>query len=115
VIGDADARFIADAAETGAAVYSVDGVSPRVGRSILDLVQTQERRLHEITEELEAARLAMNERKIIDRAKALLMTHRGASEQEAYDLLRKTAMSQNRRIKEVAEAVLAMADILKAG
>jgi AmiR/NasT family two-component response regulator len=43
------------------------------------------------------------------------MTHRGASEQEAYDLLRKTAMSQNRRIKEVAEAVLAMADILKAG
>jgi len=114
VIGEADARLIADAAETGAAVYSVDGVSPRVGRSILDLVQTQEKRLHEITEELEAARLAINERKIIDRAKGLLMTHRGASEQEAYDLLRKTAMSQNRRIKEVAEAVLAMADILKA-
>lgn len=115
VIGEPDPRLIADAAETGAGVYSVDGVSPRVGRSILDLVQTQERRLHQMSEELEAARLAINERKLVDRAKGLLMTHRGVSEQEAYDLLRKTAMSQNRRLKEVAEAVLAMSDILKAG
>ena len=113
VIGDADPRLIADAEETGAEVLSVDGVSPRVGRSILDIVQSQAQHLQQMSEELEAARLAINERKIIDRAKGILMTHRGASEQEAYELLRKTAMSQNRRIKEVAEAVLAMSDILK--
>lgn len=113
VLGDADKTLIADAAETGAEVLSVDGVSPRVGRSILDIVQSQAGRLQQMSEELEAARMAINERKIIDRAKGILMRHRGASEQEAYELLRKTAMSQNRRIKEVAEAVLAMSDILK--
>jgi AmiR/NasT family two-component response regulator len=113
VIGDADSQLIADAEQTGAEVLSVDGVSPRVGRSILDIVQSQAGRLQQMSEELEAAKLAINERKIIDRAKGVLMTHRGASEQEAYELLRKTAMSQNRRIKEVAEAVLAMSDILK--
>lgn len=113
VIGGADEALLSDAAETGAEVLSVDGVSPRVGRSILDIVQSQAGRLQQMSEELEAARMAINERKIIDRAKGILMRHRGASEQEAYELLRKTAMSQNRRIKEVAEAVIAMSDILK--
>lgn len=113
VLGDADQALLADAAMTGAEVLSVDGVSPRLGRSILDIVQSQAGRLQQMSEELDAARLAINERKIIDRAKGVLMRHRGASEQEAYELLRKTAMSQNRRIKEVAEAVLAMSDILK--
>lgn len=113
VIADMDAGLIADAAQTGAEVISVDGVSPRVGRSLLDIVQSQAGRLQQMSEELEAARMAINERKIIDRAKGVLMTLRGASEQEAYDLLRKTAMSQNRRVKEVAEAVIAMSDILK--
>ena len=113
VLGDAEQTLLADAAETGAEVLSVDGVSPRVGRSILDIVQSQAGRLQQMSEELEAARMAINERKIIDRAKGILMRHRGASEQEAYELLRKTAMSQNRRIKEVADAVLAMSDILK--
>ena len=113
VIADMDAGLIADAAQTGAGVISVDGVSPRVGRSLLDIVQSQAGRLQQMSEELEAARMAINERKIIDRAKGVLMTLRGASEQEAYDLLRKTAMSQNRRVKEVAEAVIAMSDILK--
>jgi hypothetical protein len=113
VLGDADQELLADAAKTGAEILSVDGVSPRLGRSILDIVQSQAGRLQQMSEELDAARLAIKERKIIDRAKGILMRHRGASEQEAYELLRKTAMSQNRRIKEVAEAVLAMSDILK--
>ncbi|MDP2358317.1 MAG: nitrate- and nitrite sensing domain-containing protein [Beijerinckiaceae bacterium] len=113
VIGGADEALLTDAAETGAEVLSVDGVSPRVGRSILDIVQSQAGRLQQMSEELEAARMAMNERKIIDRAKGILMRHRGASEQEAYELLRTTAMSQNRRIKEVADAVISMSDILK--
>ena len=66
-----------------------------------------------MSEEPDAARLAINERKIIDRAKGILMRHRGASEQEACEFLRKTAMSQKRCITEVAEAVLAMSNILK--
>lgn len=113
VIGDADPKLIAAAQETGAEILSVDGVSPRVGRSILDIVQSQARHLQQMSEELEAARHAINERKVIDRAKGVLMTHRGVTEQEAYEMMRKMAMSQNRRVKEVAEAVLAMRDMLK--
>jgi len=104
--------MIADAAKSGMNVLSTDGISPKLGRSLVDLVQTQFRHLQQVTEELETARLAINERKVIEKAKGLLMTHRGLSEQQAYDLLRKTAMSQNRRIKEVADSIIAMADIL---
>ena len=112
VIGEVDQELIADAAKTGMNVLSADGISPKLGRSLVDLVQSQFRHLQQVTEELETARLAINERKIIDKAKGLLMTHRGLTEQQAYDLLRKTAMSQNRRIKEVADSIIAMADIL---
>ena len=113
VIGEVDPRLLEGAAETGVEILSIDGIGPRIGRSILDIVQSQAGQLQQMSEELEAARMAINERKIIERAKGILMTHRGASEQEAYELLRKTAMTQNRRIKEVAETVLAMSDMLK--
>jgi AmiR/NasT family two-component response regulator len=52
---------------------------------------------------------------VVERAKGLLMAHRKFSEEEAYKMLRQTAMSQNRRLTDVAEAVLAMADYLSAG
>lgn len=112
VIGEVDPSLMADAAKTGFEIYSVDGVSPKLGRSLLDLVQTQFRHLQQMSDELETARLAINERKIVERAKGVLMTHRNLTEQQAYELLRKTAMSQNRRMKEVAEAVISMAEIL---
>ena len=56
--------------------------------------------------ELAETRRALEERKVIDRAKGLLMKAKGISEDEAYALLRKTAMNQNRRVAEVAEALV---------
>ncbi|WP_247887268.1 nitrate regulatory protein [Azospirillum sp. SYSU D00513] len=113
-VGESDRALITDAVETGVRVYSVDGLSPKLGRSILDLVQEQFRRLQSMSDELEAVRLALNERKVVDRAKGLLMTHRGLSEDQAYKMLRQMAMSQNKRLVDVAEAILSMAEILKA-
>jgi AmiR/NasT family two-component response regulator len=57
-------------------------------------------------------RSTLNERKLVERAKGLLMAHRQLSEGDAHKLLRQTAMNQNRRLVEVAEAVLATADLL---
>ncbi|MBA4328300.1 MAG: antitermination regulator [Polaromonas sp.] len=88
---------------------------PHLDRSILELVQDQASRLQVMSDELETARASLNERKIVERAKGLLMAHRKLSEEEAYKMLRQTAMSQNRRLTDVAEAVLAMADYLAAG
>ncbi len=93
------------------------GTSPQsyglhLERSILELVQEQARRLQTMSEELDTVRASLNERKLIERAKGLLMAHRHLSEEEAHKAMRQMAMNQNRRLIEVAEAVLAMADML---
>ncbi|GAA4333302.1 nitrate regulatory protein NasR [Variovorax defluvii] len=84
-------------------------------RSILEMVQDQSHRLQAMSEELDTVRAALNERKLVERAKGLLMAHRRLSEEEAHKMLRRTAMSQGRRLVEVAESVLAMAEYLPGG
>lgn len=84
----------------------------RIDRSILELVHEQSLRLQAMSAELDTVRASLNERKLIERAKGILMAHRQLSEANAHKLLRQTAMNQNRRLGDVAEAVLAMADIL---
>jgi len=81
-------------------------------RSVYDLVQSQTQRLQRVQEELDTVRSSLNERKVIERAKGLLMAHRHLSEADAHKTLRQMAMNQNRRLVEVAEATLAMADLL---
>jgi hypothetical protein len=88
---------------------------PHLERSILELVHEQTNRLQAMSDELDTVRASLNERKMVERAKGLLMAHRNLSEDEAYKMLRQTAMNQNRRINDVAEAVLAMSDYLAAG
>ncbi|MGI4776764.1 MAG: nitrate- and nitrite sensing domain-containing protein [Janthinobacterium lividum] len=81
-------------------------------RAILEMVQDQSRRLQAMRDELDTVRGALNERKLVERAKGLLMAHRKLSEEDAHKMLRQTAMNQNRRLVDVAESVLAMADFL---
>ena len=88
---------------------------PHLERSVLEMVQEQSRRLQAMNDELTTVRASLNERKLVERAKGLLMAHRQLSEEEAHKMLRQTAMSQNRRLVDVAEAVLAMADLLPGG
>ena len=95
----------------GGATQAFAGATP-VERSILDLVQAQARRLQRMSDELDTVRASLNERKLIERAKGLLMAHRHLSEDEAHKILRQMAMNQNRRLVEVAEAVLASAEVL---
>jgi hypothetical protein len=87
-------------------------IGPQLERSVLDMVHEQARRLQEMSDELDTARAALNERKLIERAKGVLMAHRHLSEEEAYRSLRQLAMNQKRRVVDVAQAVLAMADVL---
>ena len=88
------------------------GYGHQLDRSILDLVQEQARRLQAISDELDTVRASLNERKLVERAKGLLMAHRNLSEAEAHKTLRQMAMNQNRRLIDVAEAVLSMAEVL---
>jgi AmiR/NasT family two-component response regulator len=97
----------------GVELYRMEDGLPKPMRSILDVVEAQSRRIDDINSQLETARVALTERKIIERAKGILMRTRRLSEKDAYTLLRQAAMSQNKRIFEVAEAIISMADIFK--
>ena len=101
-----DAPPVAPAA-SGAPAYG-----RQLERSILDLVQDQAQRLQAMGDELDTVRASLNERKLVERAKGLLMAHRRLSEAEAHKMLRQTAMNQNRRLIDVAESVLSMAEYL---
>ena len=106
----------ASAADFFEAPPAAEGTAPPYGRqlerSILDMVQEQAQRLQAMSEELDTVRVALTERKLVERAKGLLMAHRRLSEDEAHRMLRQTAMNQKRRLVEVAESVLAMAHVL---
>lgn len=103
----------AEFAETGA-WYDVGEGRPKTLHSILDVVEAQSRRIDDMNSQLESARCALAERKTIERAKGILMRSRRLSEKDAYALLRQTAMSQNRRMIEVADAVISMVDMFPA-
>jgi hypothetical protein len=90
-------------------------MGPHLERSVLALVQEQSRRLQAMGDELDAVRASLNERKLVERAKGLLMAHRSMGEDEAYKALRQMAMNQNRRMVDVAQAVLSLADVLPGG
>ncbi|RCW64155.1 nitrate regulatory protein [Pseudorhodoferax soli] len=99
-------------AGTSDAGEQVPNYGPHLERSILDLVQDQARRLQQMADELDTVRASLNERKIIERAKGLLMATRKLSEADAHKMLRQTAMNQNRKLLDVAQSVLALSDYL---
>ncbi len=89
------------------------GVNVKLARSIYELVQGQAERLQRISEELAEARQALEERKLIDKAKGLLIQSKGITEEDAYRQLRQAAMDNNKRIVDVAANVISVADMLK--
>jgi hypothetical protein len=79
--------------------------------SLLQLLQAQSARMASMEAELEAARRTLNERKVIERAKGVLMARLGMNEEVAFRVLQKTSMDQNRRLLDVAEATLSLPDL----
>ena len=79
--------------------------------ALRELLHAQSERLARTEVELQAARRALSERKVIERAKGVLMARLGLSEEAAFRALQKASMDQNRRLLEVAEATLALPDL----
>ncbi|TWO68617.1 ANTAR domain-containing protein [Caenimonas sedimenti] len=109
---DQRAMLEALAAQPPAVAGEAPMYGPQLERSILGMVQDQARRLQAMSDELDTVRASLNERKVVERAKGLLMAAQHLTEAEAYKALRQMAMNQNRRVVDVAENVLAMADVL---
>jgi len=107
-----DSSSIEKAVEAGVSAYVVDGLKKERVKPILDMAISRFNAFSRLTRELEEARSALEERRVIDAAKAILMKTRGMGEPEAYALLRSTAMNQNRRIVEIAQSLITAADLL---
>jgi two-component system, response regulator / RNA-binding antiterminator len=109
----ADTETIEAAVEAGVSAYVVDGLRKERVKSILDTAVSRFNVFNKLREELDRARQALDDRKVVDRAKGILMKERGLSEEAAYALLRKAAMNENRRIAEVAQSIVTAAGLLR--
>ncbi|CAM5306169.1 ANTAR domain-containing response regulator [Mycolicibacterium aubagnense] len=110
-----DTASIEAAVDAGVSAYVVDGLKKERVKPILDMAISRFNAFSRMECELEEARTELQSRKTIERAKGILMKSRGLSEQEAYALLRKTAMNQNRKIGDVAQSLVTAAGLLGAG
>lgn len=107
-----DGSLTRAAIEAGVSAYVVDGMAPGRIKPILDAAIARFHLFHRMRAELAATKRALEERKIIDRAKGVLMKARGLDEDAAYALLRKKAMDQGRKVADVAAALVTAADLL---
>ena len=92
---------------------TANALTSPLGRSLIELTQAQASRLQGLSDELENTRKALRERKLIERAKGLIMAHQEMSEEEAYRFLRKTSMDQSKSMADMAQAILDLSAMLK--
>jgi response regulator NasT len=111
-VNQTDDSLTKAALNAGVSAYVVDGLQMERIESVLETAIARFGIMRQMRTELDAAKQALEDRKTIDRAKGILMQQRLIGEDEAYTLLRKTAMSQNRKVIDVAHALVMAADLL---
>jgi response regulator NasT len=102
-----------EAVRAGVAAYVVDGLAPGRVRPVLEAAMTRFQLMQQLRSDLAKAKADLASRKVVDRAKGLLMKERGLDEETAYKLLRKLAMDSGRPIGAVAFDLLTFAGVLK--
>jgi len=111
-VDQSDTGMITKAIDAGVSAYVVDGLKKERVKSILDMCVARFQAYARLQNELDQAKSALEERKVVERAKGLLMKHKGIAEEEAYALLRRRAMNEKKKIAEIAQAVVTGLEIL---
>lgn len=112
-VDQSDRGTIEAAVDAGVSAYIVDGLKKERVKNILDLCISRFNAFTRLQDELDRTKSALEERKVIDRAKGILMQAKSLSEEQAYALLRKTAMNEKRKIADVAQAVVTASELFK--
>jgi response regulator NasT len=112
-VDQSDTASIEAAVDAGVSAYIVGGLHKERIKNILDLCISRFNAFARLQDELDRTRTALDERKVIDRAKGILMKAKKLTEENAYALLRKTAMNENKKIAEVAQSVVTAAELLR--
>ena len=108
-----DTASIEAAIDAGVSAYVVDGLRKERVKPILDMTISRFNAFNRLREELDRTKQALEDRKVIEKAKGILMKTRNIPEEEAYALLRKTAMNESRRVAEVAAGLVMAAQLLR--
>jgi len=112
-VDQSDSASIQASVDAGVSAYIVDGLKKERIKPILDLCVSRFNAFSKLQDELDRAKNALEERKVIDRAKGILMKLKGLTEDEAYVLMRSTAMREKKKIGEIAQSILTASELLK--
>jgi response regulator NasT len=112
---DGTPETIRAATRAGVSAYVVDGLDEKRIKAIVDVAVARFDELQDLRGQLAQANSKLAERKLIERAKGLLMKSRGLDEEAAYAALRKAAMDRNLKLGEVAQRIVDAADLLNSG
>ncbi len=112
-VDQSDAASIQESVEAGVSAYIVDGLKKERIKPILDLCISRFNAFAKLQDELDRTKSALEDRKVLDRAKGLLMKMKSLTEEEAYVLIRSTAMREKKKIGEIAQSIVTAAELLK--
>src|ERR1700740_2503722 len=112
-VDQSDAASIQASVDAGVSAYIVDGLKKERMKPILDLCVSRFNAFAKLQEELERTKSQLEDRKVIEKAKGILMKVKGLTEDEAYVLLRSTAMREKKKIGEIAQSILTASELLK--
>ncbi len=110
-VDQSDTAMIEASVDAGVSAYIVDGLKKERVKSILDMTVSRFNAFDHLTRELQRARDELADRKLIERAKGILMKSKGITEEEAYGLLRRTAMNEKTRLADIARSVVTAAQL----
>lgn len=111
-VDQSDTEMTKAAIGAGLSAYVVDGLKKDRIKPVLETAIARFQMISQMRSERDAAKQALEDRKTIDRAKGIIMRAKDLNEDEAYKLLRKTAMDQGRKVIEVAQALVTASDLL---
>ena len=108
-----DTSMMHAAIEACVSAHVVDGLSASRVRPVLDVAIARFKAFDELRRDRDSARSQLAERKLVDRAKGILMRAKGLSEEEAYDRMRRAAMNEQKKLAEIAQSIVTAAEMLK--
>ncbi len=107
-----NSQMAGEAIKSGVNAYIVDGLEGSRVQPIIDVAIARFREFQALKDELDNTKNQLAERRLVEKAKGILMEHKKISENEAYKTLRNMAMNKNKRIAEVADDVISVFGLL---
>ena len=107
--GESD--VIKKAVKIGVSAFIVDGLTARRVKPVIELAIARFKEIQSLYKEINETKANLEERKVIERAKGILMSRKNVSENDAYNSLRKLAMEQNKKLIEISRNVISMSEL----